>query len=192
MNKLKTIASAIALTMAFFSSATAKVAQNADIATTSVSEIACQYMQQLVDLGLVQLPAGCRDVRSSHFTRDEMADLTLQAMSHLGMDVYGNINGTRVVHRSGIRETLALRSELYKDLQNKGMIDDPTLLTDLSPSSEASDEKKMKNGNIESVVKYAITTSNIVAMIDGVGGTANFVAGYMQKAALMTIGMSSV
>lgn len=142
MNKLKTIASAIALTMAFFSSATAKVAQNADIATTSVSEIACQYMQQLVDLGLVQLPVGCRDVRSCHFTRDEMADLTLQAMSRLGMDAYGNINGTRAVHRAGIRETLALRSELYKDLQNKGMIDDPILLTDLSPSSEASDEKK--------------------------------------------------
>ena len=133
MNKLKTIALAIALTMAFFSSATAKVSQDADIATTSVSEKACQYRQQLVYLGLVQLPAGCRDVRSSHFTRDEMADLTLQAMSRLGMDAYGNINGTRTVHRAGIRETLALRSELYKDLQNKGMIDDPTLLTDLSP-----------------------------------------------------------
>ena len=48
MNKLKTIASAIALTMAFFSSATAKVSQDADIATTSVSEMACQYMQHTV------------------------------------------------------------------------------------------------------------------------------------------------
>ncbi|WP_308592019.1 hypothetical protein [uncultured Megasphaera sp.] len=111
-------------------------------ATASVSQRACQNMQHLVDIGLVQLPAGCRNVAGSHFTRDEMTNLTLQAMSRLGMDAQGRIDGTQDVRRPGYRETLALRSELYKDLQNKGMITDPTLLTDLSPSSEATDEKK--------------------------------------------------
>ena len=111
-------------------------------ATASVSQRACQNMQHLVDIGLVQLPAGCRNVAGSHFTRDEMTNLTLQAMSRLGMDAQGRIDGMQDVRRPGYRETLALRSELYKDLQNKGMITDPTLLTDLSPSSEATDEKK--------------------------------------------------
>ena len=34
--------------------------------------------------------------------RGTKADLTLQAMSRLGMDAYG-INGTQTVHRAGIR-----------------------------------------------------------------------------------------
>ncbi|WP_293985759.1 hypothetical protein [uncultured Megasphaera sp.] len=70
-------------------------------------------MQHLVDIGLVQLPAGCRDVAGSHFTRDEMTNLTLQAMSRLGMDAQGRIDGTQDVRRPGYRETLALRSRLF-------------------------------------------------------------------------------
>ncbi|WP_370850931.1 hypothetical protein [Megasphaera sp.] len=135
---------AAANVMAFFFClpAAAQVNHSTLPSTASVSETACQNMQYLVNLGLVQLPAGCRDVASGHFTRDEMTNLTLQAMSRLGMDAQGRIDGTQDVRRPGYRETLALRSELYKDLENKGMITDPTLLTDLSPSSEATDEKK--------------------------------------------------
>lgn len=142
MNKLKTIASAMVITMGFFSPVPAKVNQGSTIDTSAVSEIACQHMQNLADLGLVKLPVGCRDVISGHFTRDEMTILTLQAMSHLNMDVHGNIAGVRDTRIPGVKDVLYLRKLFYKDLQNKGMIDDPTLLTDLSPSSEASDEKK--------------------------------------------------
>jgi len=142
MNKLKTIASAMVITMGFFSPVSAKVNQGSTIDTSAVSEIACQHMQNLADLGLVKLPVGCRDVISGHFTRDEMTILTLQAMSHLNMDVHGNIAGVRDTRIPGVKDVLYLRKLFYKDLQNKGMIDDPTLLTDLSPSSEASDEKK--------------------------------------------------
>lgn len=142
MNKLKTIASAMVITMGFFSPVSAKVNQGSTIDTSAVSEIACQHMQNLADLGLVKLPVGCRDVISGHFTRDEMTILTLQAMSHLNMDVHGNIAGVRDTRTPGVKDVLYLRKLFYKDLQNKGMIEDSSLFTDLSPSSEASDEKK--------------------------------------------------
>ena len=142
MNKLKTIASAMVITMGFFSPVSAKVNQGSTIDTSAVSEIACQHMQNLADLGLVKLPVGCRDVISGHFTRDEMTILTLQAMSHLNMDVHGNIAGVRDTRIPGVKDVLYLRKLFYKDLQNKGMIEDSSLFTDLSPSSEATDEKK--------------------------------------------------
>ena len=142
MNKLKTIASAMVITMGFFSPVSAKVNQGSTIDTSAVSEIACQHMQNLADLGLVKLPVGCRDVISGHFTRDEMTILTLQAMSHLNMDVHGNIAGVWDTRIPGVKDVLYLRKLFYKDLQNKGMIEDSSLFTDLSPSSEASDEKK--------------------------------------------------
>ena len=142
MNKLKTIASAMVITMGFFSPVSAKVNQGSTIDTSAVSEIACQHMQNLADLGLVKLPVGYRDVISGHFTRDEMTILTLQAMSHLNMDVHGNIAGVRDTRIPGVKDVLYLRKLFYKDLQNKGMIEDSSLFTDLSPSSEASDEKK--------------------------------------------------
>lgn len=142
MNKLKTIASAMVITMGFFSPVSAKVNQGSTIDTSAVSEIACQHMQNLADLGLVKLPVGCRDIISGHFTRDEMTILTLQAMSHLNMDVHGNIAGVRDTRIPGVKDVLYLRKLFYKDLQNKGMIEDSSLFTDLSPSSEATDEKK--------------------------------------------------
>lgn len=142
MNKLKTIASAMVITMGFFSPVSAKVNQGSTIDTSAVSEIACQHMQNLADLGLVKLPVGCRDVISGHFTRDEMTILTLQAMSHLNMDVHGNIAGVRDTRIPGVKDVRYLRKLFYKDLQNKGMIEDSSLFTDLSPSSEATDEKK--------------------------------------------------
>lgn len=142
MNKLKTIASFMVSTMLFCSAASAKVNSDSIPASTAVPEVACQHMQNLVDLGIVRLPAGCRDVQSSHFTRDEMTVLTLQAMSHLKMDVHGDIDGLRETRIAGVTDALYLRDFFYKDLQNKGMIEDATLLTDLSPSSEATDEKK--------------------------------------------------
>lgn len=106
-----------------------------------VSQAAYDEMQRLADLGLVTLPAGCRDVRSSHFSRSEMTDLTLQALSRLDIDAYGHVEGQQETRRPGLKDALALRRELYKDLQNRGMIDDANLLTDLSPSSEATENK---------------------------------------------------
>lgn len=108
-------------------------------------------LQRLVDLKLVKLPAGCSTVAEGHFTRDEMTDLTLQAMSRLGMDAHGDMDG---VHNSRIpraEETWALRKALYQDLQNRGMLEDRTVLTDLSPSPYASDEK------IDEERKYKLT-----------------------------------
>lgn len=98
-------------------------------------------LQRLVDLRLVQLPAGCRSVAEGHFTRDELTDLTLQAMSRLGMDAHGDVDGARNTRIPGAQETLALRKALYRDLQNRGMLEDRTVLTDLSPSPYAPDGK---------------------------------------------------
>lgn len=101
-----------------------------------------ENLQRLVDLQLVQLPAGCPSVSAGHFTRDELTDLTLQAMSRLGMDAHGDVGGVKEPQSPGARETQALRKALYKDLQNRGMLEDKKVLTDLSPSPYATDEKK--------------------------------------------------
>ena len=183
------LAAANVMAFLFCLPAAAQVNNGTLPATASVSQRACQNMQHLVDIGLVQLPAGCRDVAGSHFTRDEMTNLTLQAMSRLGMDAQGRIDGTQDVRRPGYRETLALRSELYKDLQKKGMITDPTLLTDLSPSSEATDEKKTKSGNTRLAAKSAMTMSSTAAIRAGTGATANCAAASSWKAASTTTGM---
>lgn len=121
-----------------------------------VSQAAYDEMQRLVDLGLVTLPAGCRDVKSSQFTRSEMTDLTLQALSNLDIDAKGQVDGRTETRRVGLKEALALRRELYKDLENRGMIDDPKLLTDLSPSSEATEDKinEERNYKISGEIRY--------------------------------------
>lgn len=106
------------------------------------SEKTYQDMQHLVDLGLVTLPVGCRDVRSSHFTRAQMTLLTLQAIKRLGIDRHDDMNDLLDTQRPGVAETLYLCDVFHQDLVNKGMIEDTKILTDLSPSSEASDEKK--------------------------------------------------
>ena len=53
MNKLKTIASFMVSTMLFCSAASAKVNSDSIPASTAVPEVACQHMQNLVDLGIV-------------------------------------------------------------------------------------------------------------------------------------------
>lgn len=98
-------------------------------------------LQKLVDLRLVTLPAGCSTVEAGHFTRGEMTDLILQAMERLGLDARGNCPVTEQ-SRPGMAETLALRNAFRKELENKGMVDDSTLLIGTKPSSEAGDEKK--------------------------------------------------
>lgn len=103
---------------------------------------ACENLQKLADLGLVRLPAGYPETETARFTREEITDLTLQAMEHLGMDAQGRIGGQPGDTVPGGKETLALRQEFYRELRNRGMLEDWNLLTDLKPSSEASDEKK--------------------------------------------------
>ncbi len=103
---------------------------------------ACRQIQNLAERGFIRLPAGYQDVENAHFTREEMTNLTLQAMERLGMDAHGKIGGQPGDTVPGGKETLALRQEFYRELRNRGMIEDGTLLTDMKPSSEASDERK--------------------------------------------------
>ena len=141
MNLRKSVASTVILTLLFIGSVSAKVNQNIASPPVEVSEADCQHMQHLVDLGIVQLPTGCRDVRTSKFTREQMTVLTLQALYRLGM---GTPDGRaeREYLQDGKEDILYLKAVFHKELENKGMLEDYRLLTDLSPSSEASDEKK--------------------------------------------------
>ena len=83
MNLRKIVASTVILPMLFIGSVSAKVNQDTLSKPVGVSEADCQHMQHLVDLGIVQLPIGCRDVKTSKFTREQMTILTLQALYRL-------------------------------------------------------------------------------------------------------------
>lgn len=152
MNLRKSVASTVILTLLFIGSVSAKVNQNIASPPVEVSEADCQHMQHLVDLGIVQLPTGCRDVRTSKFTRDQMTVLTLQALYRLGMGTPdGRVESEYL--QAGREDILYLKAAFHKELENKGMLEDYRFLTDLSPSSEASDEKRMKNESLKSAVK---------------------------------------
>lgn len=101
-------------------------------------------MQRLVDMGLVKLPAGCRNVRNANFDRQEMALLALQAMKRIGMDENGLVEGNRNYRLPGYRETLVLKENLNHELKNMGMGQE-YLLNDTSASSEAGELKRNEN-----------------------------------------------
>ena len=135
MNLRKIVALTVILPMLFIGSVSAKVNQDTLSKTVGVSEAECQHMQHLVDLGIVRLPTGCRDVKTSKFTREQMTVLTLQALYRLGMGTPDS-RAEGAYLQSGKEAVLYLKAAFHKELENKGMLEDHRLLTDLSPSSE--------------------------------------------------------
>lgn len=98
-------------------------------------------MQRIADYGIVNLPAGCRNVADAGFDRREMAILTLKAMKRLGMDANGLIDGEKKESVTGYKETLYLKESMDRELKNLGM-NQEYLMNDISASSEASEYKR--------------------------------------------------
>ena len=108
-------------------------------ANSNIPEFAYRDMQVLADYGIISLPAGVTSVKSSDFTRKDMALLTIKALDAFGLK--DTPAKPLVNSNQGVKEALELKKEFDYELRNYGK-DASAVANSTKPSKQADDDVK--------------------------------------------------